>query len=216
MSEGGTAYPLCWPEGWPRTPIDKIGPSRFARAIRYASGSGYNGRFHSMKESALALFEELGRLGVHNFNAILSTNISTRSDGLPRSNEKQPIDRGAAVFFKLKGRDTHLACDRWNRVECNVWAIARHIEALRGQDRWGVGTIEQAFRGYQAIAERAGGIDPYAVLGLKVGASEPEILRAYKQLAKQAHPDVSGGSVEKFNELKLAADLLLARFKAQQ
>lgn len=61
------------------------------------------------------------------------------------------IDRGAAVYFEMKGKPVSLACDKWNRVEDNIWAIAKHIEALRGQQRWGVGSIEQAFRGYTAL-----------------------------------------------------------------
>ena len=34
--------------------------------------------------------------------------------------------------------------------------------------------------------------DPYEVLGLKQGASEEEVKKAYKTLAKKYHPDVTG------------------------
>lgn len=213
MSESKTSYPLCWPDGWPRTPIEKVGPSRFRSSVRVASQFYGGKRDHSMPQVCDTLYHELKLLGVPDYEAILSTNIPTKRNGYPYAGQSQPLDRGAAVFFKLDGKDTHLACDRWNRVECNVWAIAKHIEALRGQDRWGVGTIAQAFRGYMAIPERSGGIDPLQVLGLKPGASESEIIRAYKNLAKQFHPDMPGGSESKFNEIKTAADFALAAFR---
>lgn len=47
--------------------------------------------------------------------------------------------------------------------------------------------------------------DPYAVLGVKPEAEEIVIEAAYKSLVKQHHPD-SGGSADKFKEIKEAYD----------
>jgi len=52
-------------------------------------------------------------------------------------------------------------------VSDNIAAIAAHIEALRAQERYGVGTIEQAFAGYSALEHRTWQI----VLRLDAGAS---------------------------------------------
>lgn len=52
--------------------------------------------------------------------------------------------------------------------------------------------------------------DYYEVLGLKKGASADEIKRAYRQLAKQYHPDINKepGAEEKFKEINEAYDTL--------
>jgi len=53
--------------------------------------------------------------------------------------------------------------------------------------------------------------DLYSVLGVVRGASDAEIKRAYRKLAKRHHPDATGGdarSAEKFKEVSAAFDVL--------
>jgi DnaJ-class molecular chaperone len=53
--------------------------------------------------------------------------------------------------------------------------------------------------------------DPYQVLGVPRGASDEEVKRAYRRLAKRFHPDVNSGSSaaeQQFRELGAAYDLL--------
>src|SRR5437868_10553048 len=53
--------------------------------------------------------------------------------------------------------------------------------------------------------------DYYAVLGLQKGATEKEITRAYRKLAKQHHPDANPGNTEaeeKFKDISAAYDVL--------
>jgi hypothetical protein len=197
-----TAYPLHWPLGRPR-----------ARSRDHAQ-FGTTGRSHSrsrqqltVAESRSRLQDELDRLGAR--EVILSTNLELRLDGAPRSGQADPGDPGAALYFKLKGRDTVLACDKWDRVADNIAAIAKHIEALRGIERWGVGTIEQAFAGYQALPAPE---QWWQVLGLTESATRAEIVVAYRQLASKAHPD-TGGSNAAMARLNAARDDALRRFE---
>ena len=59
------------------------------------------------------------------------------------------------MYFKLDSvpEGLVLACDRWLRVEDNIAAVAAHIGALRGIDRWGVGSVRQAFAGYKRLGD---------------------------------------------------------------
>jgi len=50
--------------------------------------------------------------------------------------------------------------------------------------------------------------DYYKVLGLSSSATEKEITRAYRKLAKTSHPDTNPGSEEKFKEVSVAYDVL--------
>jgi hypothetical protein len=175
------AYPLTWPLGWKRTDIR-------SRA-----------KFECTVASAIAdVHAELGRMGVPSYNVLISSNIELRRDGLPRSDRKIPDDPGVAVYFKLEGKRLVLACDKWRTPEDNMRAIAKHVEALRGQERWGVGSIERAFSGYAALPEKGGTSRPSwrAVLMLDgVDVSLERLKFAYRELAKIHHPDVGGDPV---------------------
>ncbi len=186
-----TAFPLSWPDGWPRTKSPTW--SQFGRQRR-----GGLGRGHSMAKVFDELQLQLDRLGAKEL--ILSTNVKLKLNGEPYANLGQPIDKGAAVYFKLKGKDVVLACDRWDRVECNIWAIASHIDALRGQQRWGVGNIEQAFRGYTALPERATS-SWWEILGVPINAGADQVKEAYRTLVKKHHPD-AGGEAELFRRVQ--------------
>ncbi len=54
--------------------------------------------------------------------------------------------------------------------------------------------------------------DPYRVLGLSPGASDDEVKKAYKTLAKKYHPDVAGNTEEaarKMQEINAAYDQII-------
>ena len=54
--------------------------------------------------------------------------------------------------------------------------------------------------------------DPYEILGLKQGASEEEVKKAYKNLAKKYHPDVTGNdpaAAKKIQEINSAYDAII-------
>lgn len=192
MWEEKSKYPLSWPEQWPRTNPSNRAVSRFGvRTVAVAFSF---------------LIAEVKRLAPG--QCFMSSNIprTKQGEGPPLSNYKQPTDPGVAVYFALNGKPVCLACDKWVHVEDNIWSIAKHIEALRGQDRWGVGTLEQAFRGYMALPGigQASGINWWEVLGVPVNADETLIKEAYRLLAKKHHPDMKNGERERWDRIQQA------------
>lgn len=186
------AYPLSWPAAWKRTPRYQITRSRFAD--------------HSMDRATRELMNELRSLGASRL--VISTNVELRQDGLPFSNRRAPTDCGAAVYFFLKNHPRVLACDRWARVEDNIYAIAKHVEALRGQERWGVGSVEQAFAGYTALPAPGDSVSAtwYNVLGVPADATYEHSLEAYRREAMNCHPDKPGGSHDQMTRLNASWD----------
>lgn len=185
-------YPLSWPVSWPRTKAYQ----------RKAAPFRSHGRPLSMADATDRLMGEVQRLGAG--SAILSTNVELSIKGLPYSQAKQPDDPGAALYFKLSGQDRVLACDRWNRVEDNVAAIAQHIDALRRIDRYGVGTLYQAFAGYQK--QLPGGESWWVVLGFEQPpTSWSTVENRHAELAVKHHPD-RGGNAETMAKINAARD----------
>ena len=182
MSEGKTAYPLCWPAGRPRTKSYAVARSRFDTTFARARTN---------------IVEELDRLGTR--NTILSTNIELRLDGLPYANRAEPSDRGAAIYFTHKGRQMAFACDRWDKVGDNIHAIALTIGALRGISRWGTGDMmEAAFTGFAALPSSiVTPVDWRNTLGCPDARTLEDANAAYKRARSEAHPD-RGGTQDRF------------------
>ena len=187
-----SAFPLAWPAGWPR--INYRRPATFATKAR-----GNHSRL-TVADARTRLADELDKLGARYIT--LSSNIELRLDGQPRSGQPEPHEPGVAVYFEMKGKPTALACDKWDRVADNIAAIAKHIEALRGIERWGVGSLEQAFAGYQALPAPE---QWWQVLEVAQNADRATIEGAYRRLARTAHPD-TGGNHAAMSRLNAARD----------
>ena len=132
----------------------------------------------------------------------LSTNFSLRADGRPRRNQGRPSDQAVAFFFELDDQPHALACDRFDRIEDNIAAIAAHIEALRGQERWGVADMKQAFAGHVALPAPE---QWWNVLGVRPDASADEVDQAWREKMRAAHPD-HGGSESAAQRLNRARE----------
>lgn len=184
-----TRYPLTWPAGWARRPSTTRRRALFGQS---ADAGGYYAKQPlSVMRGIERLLPELDRLGAR--EVIVSTNLRTRLDGWPRSDQAEPADPGVAVYFELEKVATVLACDRWDRVADNLAAIAAHVEAIRAIERYGVGSLAQAFAGYRQLPETALS-DWRAVMGYHDTETPTleQMEARYRELAREAHPDVGG------------------------
>lgn len=190
-----TAYPLQWPAGRERRPYHKRERSNFDTAMSKARDE---------------MFNEVRLLGGRSM--VLSTNVPLRQDGKPYASYPRIDDPAVAVYFSYKDRQMCFACDRWDKVEDNIQAVRKTIEALRGIARWGTGDMLQAaFTGFAALP-------PPIVAGIKRpwrdvleffdsprAITVDDVQARWRRLAGQHHPD-RGGDNEKMAELNQARD----------
>lgn len=187
------AFPLHWPQGWPR-------------AIR-RQGSQFQSSLGSSRDH---LMNELRLMGAKYI--VLSSNMELRRDGLPYANQKQPADPGVAIYFQWRGKQMTFACDRWTKVEDNVRAIGKTVEALRGIERWGASDMmERAFSAFEALPPPSGTVvlSCWDILGIEPGATHADIVAAYRRQARSAHPD-QGGTREEWDRLQAAYEQAIA------
>jgi hypothetical protein len=185
-----TNYPLQWPLGWERTHNPSW--SKFKPSSAYSE--------------AYDVSYELKKLGAT--DVVITSNMQYRNDGFPYARQTLS-DTGVAVYFKLNSEEQCIPCDKWVKVEENLRAVAKTVEALRGLERWGAkDMVNAAFRGFKALPASAI-TTPYGtklwheVLEVSPNASQDVIEAAYRRLARTRHPDI-GGSEQEFIELNAA------------
>lgn len=193
-------YPLSWPSGWKRGPRGGKRHGRFTK----------HGKQLTVSPAIDRLLSSLSMLGAK--SVLISSNIELGARGFPLSGRPEPDDRGVAVYFKIGGKDRVLACDTFTTVADNIGGIAGHVEAMRAMDRYGVGTLDQAFAGYDALPPPGASNRPpwRKVLGIAEGVviTNRIVNKFYRDRARLLHPDLPGGSHEamaQLNEARAAA-----------
>lgn len=184
------AFPLFWPDGRPRA--------------KYRQNSAFN---MSLGRASNHLMKEIRLLGGK--NAVLTSNLELRLDGLPYASQKAPDDPGIAVYFTYKDKQHCFASDDWFHVKDNVRAIGKTIEALRGISRWGTGDMmERAFQGF--IALPAPDEKPWwRVLDFHSKAEaffQGDFEIRSKKMLQEYHPDRPTGDEEKFKKINKARE----------
>lgn len=182
------AYPLAWPQGFPRTRFPER--SRFKRPT-----------FGRARDD---LFQEIRRLGGDKI--VLSTNIPLKKDGMPYATFASLKDNGVAVYFQRDRKPFVLACDRWQNIEDNIRAVTVTIEAMRGLERWGVSQmLERAFQGFMALPAPEAQKQWWEVLECKRDTDLEMVESIYRLRARSSHPDV-GGTEARMAELNRAVN----------
>lgn len=179
------AYPLTWPDGWPRR-------NRWQR-----NSSKYEVTFIRARDE---LMRELsaGRAK----HVVISSNVPLRRDGIPLANMREPEDPGVAVYWDDKhSKPRVIACDVWRTVRENLRAVGLAYASLRQIERTGASELlERAFAGFARLPAAQSCWD---ILGVQPGASRDAINERYRELARVHHPD-RGGSNETMARINAA------------
>lgn len=181
------AYPLHWPQGFPRT--QKKVPALFRTGL----GAAVNKVQASL--CAFARDTEKSITGL-----VVSSNVTLM--------DREPRDGGVAIYFHWDGLDCCIAVDRYTHPKDNLMAIVHILEAERTKLRHGgLNIVRAAFRGYVALPPPKtadGQIEKpwWAILGFsqEEGLTLDMIDRRWREMVKEHHPD-RGGDAAEFNRI---------------
>src|SRR6516164_7609579 len=185
------AYPLRWPDGWPRTlPYRRESDSRFGGSGRITVGRARDQLIH-----------ELRLLGATDI--VVSTNVPVKADGLLYADNKRLDDPGIAVYFKFKRKSLVMARDVFVSVAGNLRTLGLAVEAMRQLERHGGSFMfEKAFTSFLAIAPPDWKKPWREVFGIKADWTG-DITALYREKARIRHPD-AGGNDTLMAELNVA------------
>lgn len=181
-----TAYPLTWPDAFPRSKIRESG--KFKTALASAIKNVHN----SLRMFAQDSGKKLDGL-------VISSNVSLGVEA--------PADPGVAVWFTWDGLQVCIPVDRYHSVASNLQAIHHIIEARRVELRHGtLALVRASFTGFKALPAPVNAKPWWEVLALPKDAGRDDILAAHKRLSMKHHPDRPGGSHARMAEIDAARE----------
>lgn len=189
-----TAYPLTWPQAFPRTTRREEG--RFKTTLAVALKNF---------ESSLRLFSEDSGKKIEGL--VISSNVTLGAH--------RPADPGVAIWFSWDSLQVCIPVDRYTKIESNLQAIHHIIEARRVELRHGtLALVRASFTGFKALPAPTGGWRDVLGFGPTEVVSLADIEAAYKTKRKAAHPDTAGGSADEFDRVQKAYKQALSEVSA--
>lgn len=182
MSATITAYPLTWPQHFPRSAKRETGQFR----------TTLNGALNNVQDSLRRFGQDSGKKvdGI-----VISSNVTLGS--------YKPADAGVAVWFTWDGLQVCIPVDRYATVEANLQAIHHIIEARRTELRHGtLALVRATFTGFKSLPAPPGQ-DWRTVLGVNGSADWKAAEKAYLRKRSETHPD-RGGTREAFDAVTRA------------
>ena len=139
MAEILYKHPLKMPSGWVMTPVN---------ATQYQNSFSQN---MTIDEALRFLDEELKSL---NYSATIYTNYNSIIN--PRLRKQSSANNGVSVIIHKGQYNYHLACDKWGRVEHNIYALYLTIHSLSNIEEWGIATKEYTLSLFSGAMMRIG------------------------------------------------------------
>lgn len=182
-----TAYPLFWPQKFPRTVSREKGAFKTSLPAALAN-----------VERSLKMFAQDSRKRIE--HQVISSNVTLGA--------QRPADPGVAIWFTWDGLSVCIPVDRYQTVEANLQAIHHVLEARRVELRHGtLALVRASFSGFAALPAPAAK-SWRDVLDVPTGSGNraDQLARArmhYRASAAANHPD-KGGDAARMAEINTA------------
>lgn len=109
----------------------------------------------------------------------------------------------ALLVLLIGGKRHSFPSSSYDSLAGNLAAVAAHLNAVRGIERWGVGTVEQMMEGFKELPPK-GDVPHWAeVLGVARWDTDEYVRMRWQELVLENHPD-KGGNRERFDEIQQA------------
>ncbi|WP_254271117.1 J domain-containing protein [Haloarcula marina] len=187
---------INWPAGFERTPQRRREPNR-----------NFEVRMGQVTED---LATEMNRLNPDEWRASIG-NSHTKSNTLPLHNAN-PEDPGFVLRWTKDGQQFAVACDAYSRLRDNAREVCLWVHETRMRANRAVVTGESEFAAARLPSEDDETVvaspPPHTVLDVAPDAPDDAVEAAFREKAKEVHPD-HGGSTEAFRQLKAAKEAML-------
>ncbi len=125
--------PLSWPDSMPTTPLAKQrNDNSFSQEMPIADAINF-------------LKEEIETLNIQ--NAILYTDIE--QPHVIRLSKKIGSRTGACLHINHYNKSYIITCDRWQRLEHNIYAMHLVLRQWNNMELWGVGSLPKLMAGFE-------------------------------------------------------------------
>lgn len=126
--------PLSWPESIPITPL-----------VKQRSDNGFSSNI-TLTDAVSFLKEEIETLAIG--HAVLYSDIE--QPHVERLRKKLGNRSGVCLHIKYKERGYIITCDKWQRIEHNIYALHLLFRQWGNIEKWGIGNLSMLMSGFEA------------------------------------------------------------------
>lgn len=192
--------PLSWPDSIPVTPL-----------MQQRSDNGFSTEM-TLTDAINFLKSEIESIGIG--QAVLYLDIEQPQ--VERLRKKVGSRTGACLHIKYRDKSYIITCDRWQRLEHNIYAMHLVLRQWCNMERWGIGSLSTLMAGFEidyaddmtissVISENI--VECLKTFGLGITATLEDATAIYHRRAKALADDN-----EKLVQLNLKMDEIRSYF----
>lgn len=151
----------------------------------------------SLEEAIRYIDQELGDMGARG-----TLSIDVENPTVERLRKQVGSRSGACLYIRMNGKIYILSCDRWQKIEHNLYALHLALRGFNNLERWGIAPLHVIMHGLRSdvvgIKETPVNITSTTVescieqMGLGPLATLEDAVAVYHRRAKQLADDADG------------------------